>query len=460
MNMEKHTFIKINIPSNVNYIIEKLNKNGYEAYIVGGCVRDSLLERIQKDWDITTSATPEEVKECFNEKIFDTGIKHGTVSLLIDNELYEITTYRIDGDYSDGRHPDEVKFTRSLEEDLKRRDFTINAMAYHPKYGLVDLFDGKKDLDYGIIRAVGCPDTRFNEDGLRIMRAIRFAARYDFEIEEKTDLAIYRNKKLLLNISAERINSEFSQILIQNNAYQYLDDYREIFAVFIPEIEDMFDCEQIHPHHKYDVWNHTLYVVKNIPDDLIYRLSALLHDIGKPSCRTFAEDGHMRFKGHPQKSYEISKSILKRLKYDNKTSEEVLNLILHHDDLRDVQVSENAVKRYLNKVGPELLNKLFVLRSADVLAQSEEYFDEKIKKIFDLKQLTTKILEEEQCFSLKDMNLNGDDLIKLGFKPGKIIGEILKDCLDKIISNDLENDHSTLINYVRENFEIKRPQSY
>lgn len=447
--MEKHIFTTIELPKNVNYIIEKLNKNNYEAYVVGGCVRDSLLEKIPHDWDITTSATPEEVKKCFKEKIIDTGLKHGTVSVLIDGELYEITTYRVDGNYSDNRHPDDVKFTKSLEEDLKRRDFTINAMAYHPEIGLIDLFGGKEDLKCGIIRTVGSPDARFREDALRIMRAIRFAARYNFEISKNTDLAIYRNRNLLSNISAERINSEFSEMLVQSEAYQYLDDYREIFAVFMPEIENMFNCQQIHPHHQYDVWKHTIHVVENTPNNLIFRLSALLHDIGKPLCCVFAEDGYTHFKGHPQKSYEISKIILKRLKYDNKTIDEVLNLVLHHDDFRDIQESEKSVKKYLNKVGPDLLSKLFVLRKADILAQNPDLLDEKTRKIQTLKDIATQIIQEEQCFSLKDMDLNGNDLIELGFKSGKQIGIILKDCLDKIICDDLENEKNTLIKYIK-----------
>ena len=351
--------LKIEIPSGANEIIHSLQNNGYEAFLVGGCVRDSILGRPIHDYDITTSATPDEMMEVFKDKrIIETGLQHGTITIVIDGEGYECTTYRIDGNYSDSRRPDSVTFTRNLKEDLKRRDFTINAMAYNDVVGLVDPFNGMEDIEHYKIRCVGRAEDRFLEDALRILRAIRFASQLGFVVDSDVSLNIHKMYKNLENISIERINSEFCKIALSSEFYIQIGLFREVFSLFIPEIKDMFGFQQNNPYHIYDVWNHTVHAVQDYecdcepdlnPRDLITSLAVFFHDIGKPHCYQDGEDGIRHFKGHGRVSADMTDKIMKRLRFDNDTREKVVELVYYHD--ATFEVGKIYIKSWLNKIG-------------------------------------------------------------------------------------------------------------
>ena len=431
------------LPVNVEYILTKLHDNGYEAYIVGGCVRDKLLSREPHDYDITTSALPQQVEEVFkDEKIIETGIKHGTVTLLLDNQPYEITTYRNEGNYSDHRHPDQVSFSATLKEDVERRDFTINGMAYNHQEGLVDLVKGQEDLSNGIIRCIGDPDERFNEDALRILRAIRFASRFNFQIEEKTNQAIFNNKDLLKFVSSERILTELKEIITSVNADTYLDQYREVLAVFLPELTEMFDFQQCNHHHNLDLWHHSLLTVRNVPQDVNTRMAALFHDIGKPGAQFFDENGEAHYHGHQYISYDITEEILKRLHMSNNDTKEILSLIKWHDY---VLTSDYTIKKVLKEMPLETYNKLIALKRADNMAKDYNYVlvnDDYYQRLLVLgEQLSREPLK------VSDLNINGYDLLNLGYK-GEEIGKILQDLSDRVIKGDLLNEHDVLVEYV------------
>ena len=324
--------MKVEVPVDVKNIIETLEANGYEAYAVGGCVRDTLLFRMPGDWDITTSALPQQTKELFKDyKTIDTGLKHGTLTVLINHMPFEVTTYRIDGEYGDNRHPKSVEFTKSLENDLARRDFTINALAYNPSAGLVDLYDGQAHIYNSIIKTVGNPDQRFNEDGLRIMRALRFSAVLGFQIEKETAEAIHRNKELLKNISAERLAVELTKLVCGKNAFNVLMEYADVLSVFIPEIAPAIGFRQYGKKHAYDVWEHICHTVDTIPDDRILRLTMLLHDLGKIPTHQLNENGDSTFKNHAMIGGEMARKILTQLKFDKKTINRVSFLVSYHD---------------------------------------------------------------------------------------------------------------------------------
>ena len=309
--------MKIELPQKVTMIIQNLQLHGYEAYAVGGCVRDSILARRPEDWDITTSARPDEIKKLFNRTV-DTGIEHGTVTVLIGKDGYEVTTYRIDGAYEDSRHPKEVRFTRSLKEDLRRRDFTINAMAYNDEVRLVDIFGGMQDLNHHLIRCVGDPKERFSEDALRILRAVRFSSQLNFPIESKTAEAVKELAPTLKNISAERIQAELVKLLVSPHPERIRDAYElGITKVILPEWDNMEGVEQNTPHHRYDVAEHTIHALKNVKRDKILRLTMLFHDMGKPEMKTTDEKGRDHFKGHALVSEEIARKVMRRLKFDN-----------------------------------------------------------------------------------------------------------------------------------------------
>ena len=354
------------IPNDVKVILNKLNKSGYEAYVVGGCVRDSLIGKKPKDWDICTNAKPEETMEVFKGfHIIPTGLQHGTITVMLNGEGYEITTQRVDGDYSDGRHPDAVSFTSSLAEDLARRDFTFNAMAYSEEEGIVDLYGGVEDLKYKRLKCVGNPIERFNEDALRIMRAIRFSSVLGTKIEENTHNAMVELYKNLDKIAKERINVEFSKMLCGKTPMFLLSEYHFIFSYIIPEIKPMIGFKQNNPYHWLDVWNHSLHVLFEVKEkDLPLRLAALFHDIGKPSCYVEGEDGVGHFYGHADKSVEITEGVLKRLKYSNEIIDEVLTLVKYHDV--QISLSNKFIRRMLNKMPKETFEKLLVLKKADI----------------------------------------------------------------------------------------------
>jgi len=431
------------IPDEVQYIINTLEKNGFESYAVGGCVRDSLLGKEPKDWDICTPALPELTKKFFTgHKIFETGIRHGTITLRINHNSFEITTYRIDGVYTDNRHPDKVEFASDLKEDLSRRDFTINAMAYNPKTGIVDFFGGVKDLEYGIIKCVGDADKRFQEDALRIMRALRLASVLGFSIGSDTSKAIIENKSLLNNIAVERIAAELNKLIVGNYVRGVLLKYISVITEIIPEIAPTIGFYQNNPYHCYDVLNHILYSVENTRKDVRIRLAMLFHDIAKPECYTEA-DGTGHAYGHPKISSDTAKTILLRLKYDNNTIETVTQLILYHDD--DILPHRKHIRRWLNRIGEERLRQLIEVKRADAMAQSSYGRRKKIDDLTGLLILIDDIIKQRHCFALKDLAVNGRDLMNSGITKGVMIGIILNRLMDMVIDGQIENDKIILL---------------
>lgn len=452
--------MKIQVPEHVNFIINTLMSAGYEAYAVGGCVRDSILGRTPGDWDITTSAKPEEVKALFRRTI-DTGIEHGTVTIMIEKTGYEVTTYRIDGEYEDNRHPKNVEFTSDLIEDLKRRDFTINAMAYNEEVGIVDAFDGLQDLEKKVIRCVGNATERFDEDALRIMRAVRFAAQLGFTIEEKTKAAIVEKRQFLKNISAERVRVELVKLLTAKHPELLLKAYDlGITDVVLPEFDKMVVTEQTNPHHAYNVGEHSLKAVAAMREltkgeshmdektFMILCLTMLLHDSGKPATRTVDETGRDHFHGHQAVSEKIAKTILKRLKFDNVTIDTVTKLIRHHDDR--IAPTPLAVRQETHVVGKELMPLLFYVQKADVLAQNPETQEEKLVKINQVEKLYEELVQQQHCVQLKELAIGGKDLIALGYKPGPILGEVLNHLLQRVIEHPEWNTASTLLSLAKE----------
>ena len=433
----------INIPQKAEQILHILNEAGYEAYVVGGCVRDSILDRVPGDWDITTSALPEQVKELFHRTV-DTGIQHGTVTVMMGKEGFEVTTYRVDGEYHDGRHPDAVTFTRSLEEDLKRRDFTINAMAYHPEHGLVDLFGGMEDINRKIIRCVGDPVERFTEDALRIMRAVRFAGQLGFSIEEKTKQAASKLASNLEKISAERIETEIRKLLLSNHPELLRAAYElGITEVVLPEFDAIMQTEQNTPHHFTNVGEHTLKALELIPANKVLRYTMLLHDMGKPKMKTTDENGRDHFKGHGEESERIANEVLHRLKMDNDTIKKVTKLVKWHD-VR-TQPTPKAVRKAMNKLGEELYPLLLQVQYADTMAQSTYQREEKLERIHKVKVIYEQIIEEKQCFSIRNLAVNGKDLIAIGITQGKQIGEILNILLEDVLEEPSHNTKEYLL---------------
>lgn len=434
---------QIRLPDKVKYIITQLEAAGYEAYAVGGCVRDSLLGREPSDWDVTTSAKPQQVKEVFRHTI-DTGIQHGTVTVMLDREGFEVTTYRIDGEYEDSRHPKEVIFTGNLIEDLKRRDFTINAFAYNDRGGVVDAFDGVKDLEKGIIRCVGEATERFGEDALRLLRAVRFSAQLGFTIEANTKTAIRELAPSLANISAERIQTELVKLLMSENPDYMREAYElGITRVVLPELDIAFATAQNNPHHQYTVGEHLMQTLLHIRADKSLRIAALLHDIGKPAARTTDEEGIDHFHGHVEVSEQMAVDILKRLKFDNDTIAKVQKYIRYHD--YKPEPNARAVRRAINKIGAEYFPQILEIRRADTMAQSDYQRSEKLALIDEINQLYTEIMEKNQCISLKTLEITGNDLIALGVPTGKRIGEILNQLLDEVLQNPENNTYENLI---------------
>ena len=434
--------LKIRIPEQVNTILEKLHESGHEAYVVGGCVRDALLGREPNDWDITTSALPHMVKEIFPRTI-DTGLRHGTVTVLIGREAYEVTTYRVDGVYEDGRHPKQVTFTPSLSEDLRRRDFTINAMAYDPDSGLVDLFGGQQDLSDGIIRAVGDPMQRFTEDALRILRAFRFAAQLGYGIDPDTLRAASELSQNLSKISSERIRDELEKILLSDNPDILMKAYEAgITAIFLPEFDVCMETPQNNPHHCYNVGEHTIRSVALSRKDRILRLTMLLHDFGKPATRETDEKGIDHFRGHPEESYHISKVILRRLKYDNETIRKVTTLVRYHD-VR-MRLTEPAVRKTIVRIGEDLYPLYLEIQHADTMAQSLYQRDDKLAYTAELEMIYDRIMSRGDCLSLKYLAVNGSDIIAAGVKPGREVGSILAQMLEDVLNVPEHNDKEYL----------------
>ncbi len=444
------TDVKIKMPGKVNKIIGVLQEAGFEAYAVGGCIRDSLLGRTPNDWDITTSAKPMEVKALFSHTI-DTGIQHGTVTILLDREGFEVTTYRIDGEYEDGRHPKEVSFTGSLEEDLKRRDFTINALAYNETAGLIDIFEGQKDLKDGIIRCVGNAEERFTEDALRMLRAIRFSAQLGYRIEENTLAAIHKLAGNLEKISAERIQTELLKLIVSPHP-DYLRTAYEcgVTKVFFPEFDLAMETSQNHPHHCYNVGEHILHSLLEIPADKVLRLTMLLHDIAKPQCLTVDEKGITHFHGHEGMGAEMSRVILRRLRMDNDTTDKVCRLVRFHDYGNGVAPDRRIVRRAVNKIGEDLFADFLLVKKADLLAQSMYLREEKLSNLAAWDACYREIREAEECVSLRTLAVNGKDLIAAGLQPGRELGDILKQLLDEVLENPEKNEKDYLISRAKE----------
>ena len=435
---------KILLPEKVNRIINTIMAAGFEAYAVGGCVRDSILGRTPDDWDITTSAKPQDIKKLFKRTI-DTGIEHGTVTVMLDKEGFEVTTYRIDGEYEDSRHPKEVTFTSNLREDLRRRDFTINAMAYNDKVGLVDIFGGISDIEKKIIRCVGDAKERFTEDALRMMRAVRFSAQLGYSIEEGTKEAIKELAINLNNISAERIQVELVKLVTSDNP-DYLKTAYEtgITAVVLPEFDLCMETNQNNPHHKYSVGEHTLWAMKYIESDKVLRLAMLFHDMGKPKAITTDGEGIHHFHGHNEISSQIAREVLRRLKFDNDTLHKVEKLVFYHD--YRPALTDKSVRKFVTKISKELFPSYLLVQKADTLAQSEYKREEKLANIAEVSRVFDGIIEREECLCLKDLAVNGKDLIDFGMKPGKEIGEILNGFLEMVIENPELNDKEILLN--------------
>ena len=440
--------MRIDVPKKVQEIISVLQEHGYDAYAVGGCVRDSLLGVLPADWDITTSARPYQVKELFSRTL-DTGITHGTVTVMLGKEGFEVTTYRIDGEYEDGRHPKEVVFTGELLEDLRRRDFTINAMAYNDREGVIDAFGGIEDLHAGIIRCVGNPEERFQEDALRILRAFRFAGQLGFSIEENTLQAAAKLAENLKKISAERIAAELGKTLVSKNPGILRTAYEAgVTAVILPEFDRMMETGQNTPHHCYSVGEHTLKTLEYIPADKVLRYTMLLHDMGKPAAKVTDANGRDHFKGHETESEKLAGNILHRLKLDNDTIGKVKKLVRWHDSRQ--QPDPRIVRKAVNKIGKEMCPLLLQVQYADTMAKSMYKREEKLDRIDKVQEIYEEICREDQCVSLQDLEVNGKDLIQMGMKPGKEIGKMLEALLEEVLEEPSRNTKEYLLKRAEE----------
>lgn len=435
--------MQIRLPENVRGIIHRLEQAGYEAWAVGGCVRDSLLGREPEDWDITTSARPEEVRALFTRTV-DTGIAHGTVTVMLQKKGYEVTTYRVDGEYEDARHPKEVTFTGELKEDLRRRDFTINAMAYNDRAGLVDIFGGQEDLGKKVIRCVGKADERFDEDALRIMRAVRFSAQLGFRIEDGTKGAIRAHAGRLTCVSAERIQMELTRLVTSPHP-EYLRTAWEtgITAVILPEFDRLMETPQNNLHHCHNAGEHTLLAMQAAPAEKTLRLAMLLHDFGKAQCRTTDETGVDHFRGHAQISRRMAFDVLKRLRYDNDTRDRVCALVAFHDTAVEPEI--RAVRRAVSRMGPEIFEQLLLVKRADLEAQSDYRRKEKIQWLDSLQSLYEQIRREGNCLSLKDLAVSGRDLMEAGLRPGPGLGQTLQMLLELVLEEPSRNTKEYLL---------------
>ena len=436
----------IKIPKDVRAVMDILSNNGHKAYVVGGCVRDSIMGRTPNDWDVTTDASPEAIKELFSAfRTVDTGIKHGTVLIVSGRTPVETTTFRIDGEYTDNRHPDSVTFTKNVCDDLARRDFTINAMAYNDEDGIIDPFGGTEDIKNKIIRCVGNPDTRFNEDALRIMRAVRFSSVLGFSIEEKTSESILRNQNLLTGIACERITTELMKLLCGENVFSVLSAYRSVIAVFIPELATEFDFRQYGKKHGYDVWMHTVHTVNNIENDPILRLTMLLHDTGKIPTHVIDEKGNSTFKNHAAVGGEIAEKILRRLKFSKEYISTVSYLVSIHD--KEVPETKAQVKEYLRDIGEANFIRLMKIRRADKSGLAEGFRDISDKLVFAYNTFD-EVMNNNEPYSLAHLAVNGNDIKK--YVSPDSIGDTLNHLLDIVIETPEKNTKETLLEIVKQ----------
>lgn len=441
----------IKIPVNANKLIGLLQQAGYSAYVVGGCVRDSIIGRIPHDWDICTSATPTEMLKIFNDfQIIETGLQHGTITVIVDGEAYEITTFRIDGEYSDKRRPDCVSFTSKLEKDLSRRDFTINALAYNDIEGLIDPFGGVADIKNRLIRCMGNPWDRFDEDALRVLRALRFSCQLGFAIENSTSAAVLDKAYLLSNISKERINGEFCKMLCTKNFAMTMINYSTVFCQFIPIINDMVNFDQKNPAHEHFLWHHIASALNRCGSlDLITRLAIFFHDFGKPYCYQEDVEGFRHYKGHDKVGAEIVNELMISLKFDNKTRNAVTTLVYYHESSLEIDAAN--IKRWLNKLGVEQFKRLLTVHVANIKGSRYNYDIEQLIKVTKIEENLSKILNNDECYSLATLAVNGSDLIALGIHPGTYIGRTLNDLLKLVINGEIENDKEVLLNTILTN---------
>jgi len=444
------------LPAPVSDLLRRLKESGFSAYAVGGCVRDSLLGREPHDWDICTSALPEDMQRVFRDlHTVETGLKHGTLTVVVDHAPYEVTTFRVDGDYTDHRHPDSVKFVDSLREDLARRDFTVNAMAWSPDTGLADPFGGRQDLADGFIRCVGIPEQRFDEDALRILRALRFASVYDFAIEPATSDALRKKVPDLDRVAGERIREELLKLLCGKAAGRILRDYPEVLARVIPEIRPMIGYDQQNHHHSYDLWEHTIRGIEGVPADPVLRLTMLLHDTGKPAVRTTDEKGEGHYFGHPKVSEQIARKTAEKLRLDNAFRDRLCLLVLHHDiPLRtqggEINTDRSFLLRRLNRFGETDLRALFIIHRSDRIATGYTTAEREDARLRDRMEALDALLAEEPCFTLKNLAVNGRDLVSAGLK-GKAVGEALQFLLEAVMDGKVPNERSALLAHLMHN---------
>jgi len=436
--------VKFDIPAGARQVLQTLTAAGHEAYLVGGCVRDLLRGVEPHDWDICTSALPEETESCFaGQRIIETGLKHGTVTVLMEGKPYEITTYRTEGPYSDRRRPDYVRFVPNLREDLARRDFTMNAIAMDLDGNLRDPFGGAEDIKCGLIRCVGEPDQRFQEDGLRVMRALRFGAAFGYAIEERTARAVHENRAMLDRVAAERINVELRKLLVGPNAGDVLRQYPDVFCRFWPELEPLAALEQHNPWHCWGGWEHTIHAVEAAPADVTLRLAMLLHDIGKPACKSTDEQGIDHFYGHPAVSAKLADEMLRALKFDNKTRGRVVLLVERHD--AQLPPRSQVIRRWLNRLGPGAFFQLLEVKRADNMGQALEKVKNCLAELDVINSKAEQILAEGQCFTLKDLTVNGWDVVSAGIEPGPEVGQVLNGLLEQVLSGNVPNERSALL---------------
>ena len=441
--------MQIKIPEKPKRIIAELRACGFEAFVVGGCVRNSLMGLTPHDWDICTSAKPDEMLEVFRDyETIGFGMKHGTLVVMVEGEPFEVTTYRVDGEYSDNRHPESVTFTDDLTLDLSRRDFTCNAMAFNEDNGVIDPFGGAEDLKNNLLRCVGDPEKRFREDALRIMRALRFASVYGFDVEESTAKSVHGCKELLNNIAAERIREELTGVLTGKGAGVILERFRDVIAVIMPEISETFDFPQHSLHHCFDVWGHTVHSVDAVESDALLRTVMLLHDIGKPRAHTTDANGFDHFKGHQKISAELGEAILRRLRFPNDFTDNCLSLIIYHDVRYDG--SARQIKRLLQKLGEENARRLFKIQRADTAAQSDYRRAEKYASIDLAEKTAGEIISQNSCFRLKDLAVNGSDILALGLAEGRAVGDVLNALLEEVIDEKVPNEKESLLKRAKE----------
>ena len=445
--------LTIRLPADVAALLAMLRDAGFPAYTVGGCVRDVLLGITPHDWDICTSALPDQMQQVFKDlHTVETGLKHGTLTVVVNHVPYEITTFRVDGEYTDHRHPDSVSFVDNIAEDLSRRDFTVNAMAWSPSSGLVDLFGGREDLAAGVIRCVGDPALRFDEDALRILRALRFASVYDFSIDPATDAAARKLAPSLHGVTGERIREELLKLLCGKGVGRILRAYPDVLSEIIPEIRPMIGYDQQNHHHSYDLWEHTVRAVENVPAEADFRLAMLLHDTGKPIVRTTDEHGEGHYKGHQAVSAEIAERAADALRLDNATRDRVILMVRYHDiplrtETGEINLNRSFLLRKLNRFGEKDLRALIRIHRADRIATGYSSPEREDRRMMERLDALDALLAEQPCFTLKDLAVNGRDLQAEGLR-GKEIGETLQRLLEAVMDGTLENTRDVLLQAV------------